>query len=177
MAHREKEHPLVGYAFLALVAALLFFAAKAGLEASRHKLMIEELKAAAEVGDNGELEKSEAMLEKVAAQYPNSPEAAYMLGVVRLRAERLEEADKAFTRALELDPQDWDAVAERATIAKIRGDIETAVAMLEKIPAGHGHVYDRMRDSVWIDVRGDERMRNVYNKHRISLESGVKESY
>jgi tetratricopeptide (TPR) repeat protein len=175
--NKAHDHPLVGFGFLALVGALLFFAAKAGLEASHHAKMIHDLEAATLIGDQGHLERSETMVAEIVREYPDRSEAYYVHGIVLFRLGKLDEADKAFMRALELDPKDWESVAERATIKKIRGDVDGAVSMLESIPGGEGHVFERMRDEVWLDVRGDERMVKVYNRHRVSMETGIKQSY
>ena len=98
------------------------------------------------------------------------------LGICYRSLDKLDAADRAFARVLQLDPEDWDAVAERATIRITRGDRDQAFEMLASIPANRGQVQERLRsDPLWRKHRKDPRMPPLMKKHGVVVpgETGV----
>lgn len=173
MAH-EKNHPIAGIAFLILVGGLIVWAAKSGIEASRAADVKADIIRAVMVGDQGDLQASHALLKALVEAHPENTGALYMLASVEARLGRLDEADQLYARVLDRDPNDWESVAERAGIAKKKGNLDAGLAMLMQIPAGKGHIEERLMDEVWYDLHGDDRLKPLLEKHQIRREGGVR---
>jgi predicted Zn-dependent protease len=176
VAEQEKEHPVAGIVFLAIIAASLAIGSAWLINASLKAKWQQRVLEAVKVGDQGELERSEKMLEQILVEYPGS--TATMLILAGAKADRgaLDEADKLLARVLDLEPQDWEAVAERASIARQKGNIDAAIVLLEKIPPGEGHLRQRMNDVEWFKYRADPRMRKLLEKHDILFETTLRHS-
>ena len=79
-----------------------------------------------------ELPRALALLEGLAADHPDFAEAHNYLGVVYARLGRAEEAEREFSRVLELDPSSASAENNLGSLALLRGDSESAVRHLER---------------------------------------------
>lgn len=75
------------------------------------------------------------LFESMIAAEPRNPHAHCMLGTVLTRAGRLDEAAHCFDRALRLRANDGAALAGRAEIRRLQGDIEGALADLNAAQA------------------------------------------
>jgi Tfp pilus assembly protein PilF len=162
----EQDHPVAGIIWLVAVGLAIGSGAKAGIEHSRRAKIRSDIREAVQTGERGNYAKAEGMLRDVVREHPGEPDALFNLGVAELGLERIDEADETFGKVLELNPSDWDAVAERATIAQRRGKTEQALSLLDRIPPGEGHIRDRLEGEVaWGDLDGDARMNKLRAKH------------
>lgn len=113
-------------------------------------------------------EAAERILRETSEKFPRVPAVWLNLGICYRSLNKLDAADRAFARVLELNAEDWDAVAERATIRVARGKIEEAFAMLETVPAYKGQVTERLRsDPDWQKQVGHARMKPLLLKHGV----------
>ena len=71
----------------------------------------------------------------------------YNLGDAYLRAGRLELAQASFVRALEIDPQYWEARFNVGTIRGMMGDVGGALAILQDVAEGQPQ-----RAEVWLNL-------------------------
>lgn len=166
-----KDHRIAGYGFLILMVGLIGWGSSQAIARSKNALNREQIRAAVERGKRGEFDPAEELLREVLRRMPDHPDALLNLGIVQAALEQDDEADRTFSRLLELYPDDYDAIAERAGILKRRGKVEEAFAMLEKIPLHEGHVKERLEtDPLWADLRGDERLLALLQKHGGSVE-------
>jgi tetratricopeptide (TPR) repeat protein len=175
-----KDHPIAAALWLILVGGLIGLGAVKGTEASAHhreaektqvvakerKSMSDELEKAIAPGKRGDVEEAITALEALAVKYPGEPAIRLNLGVAYRAAEKLDDADRSFAKVLELDPNDYDALAERATIQLERGDAEAAIAAVERIPANEGRMRERlMDDPFWVALMEDPRVKSLRIKH------------
>ena len=115
-----------------------------------------------------DFEGAERLLRATAERYPRVAAVWLNLGICLRSLNKLDEADRAFARVLQLNDEDWDAIAERATIRFLRGDVEQAFALLQGVPANKGQVYERLRsDPDWKKYRDDPRMIPLLAKHGV----------
>ncbi len=115
-----------------------------------------------------DFEGAERLLRRTSERYPRVPAVWLNLGICLRSLNKLDEADRAFARVLQLNDEDWDAVAERATIRVLRGDADEAFALLQQVPANKGQVYERLRsDPDWKKYRDDPRMTPLRAKHGV----------
>jgi Flp pilus assembly protein TadD len=63
---------------------------------------------------------------------PNSPVAHNTLGTVLYRLRRTADARASFTRALELDPKAWYALANLCHLSMAAGDTRTAIGQCQR---------------------------------------------
>jgi hypothetical protein len=107
-------------------------------------------------------------LEQLIEKHPNEPGLYLNLGIAQRAAEKLDDADRTFAKVLEMDPNDYDAMAERANIQKEKGNLDAAIDILEKIPPRGGRVDVRLRDDpLWFDVGDNPRVKALRQKHGI----------
>lgn len=62
-----------------------------------------------------------------------SPQSHYLLGRQMQRAGRLDDAERAYRHALDLDPTHADSVNGLAAISAARGELDIAIALLEEL--------------------------------------------
>jgi tetratricopeptide (TPR) repeat protein len=141
---RGDDHPLAGYLFLLIVAALLFGVARAGIESSRRAQMKTEMREAVEAGTRGDYGEAESKLRALVREHPDEVDALFNLGLAELALEHDQDADALFAKVLALNPKDYDAMVERAAIQKHRGHAAAALEILDAIPAGQGHLRERL---------------------------------
>jgi tetratricopeptide (TPR) repeat protein len=170
-----KDHPIAAGAWLLLVVGGIGFLATSGLksgaeherDAAKSELN-KELEEIIEAGRRGEYDVAIKGLEAMIVKYPKEPSIYLNLGIAQRAADKLDDADKTFAKVLELDPSDYDAIAERANILREKGDLEGAVAMMDKIPAGAGRVNMRLRDDpLWLEVAEDPKVKALRQKHGV----------
>lgn len=168
----HQDHPIAGLIFLLLAASAIILGAKAGIEGSRKSEVNARIREAVELGRSGEFEEAEARLRAILRRHPDDTDALFNLGVALLARDEDDEADRAFARVLEIVPEDYDALAERAAIQKRRGNVDRAIAILETIPAGKANLKERLaRDPLWEDLHEDARMRKLMEKHGAGREA------
>ncbi|MCC7380239.1 MAG: tetratricopeptide repeat protein [Deltaproteobacteria bacterium] len=179
----HHDHPFKAGVFLALVLAAVGYgvvyklqhpsAAKSsghgekGEGGGEHAATpAEQIVEAIELGQSGDLEGAVRILDGIVKADPNNLEARYNLGIALAGMDRLDEADFAFARLLEKDPQDWEAIAERAAIRAVRGQTADAFKLLDQIPAGQGGLTTRLdSDPRWVPHGQDERMNPIRARH------------
>lgn len=175
---KENDHPLAAYTFLFVVTATLGFAAKTGIESGRREALRQRIQEAAEIGDDGKLDQAAELLRSILRQHPSSAEAHFMLGVVLVSENQLDEADASFERALELEPTDWESLAERAVILKLKGQSTDALELLEKIPEGKGHLEERLSEALWADLVDNQRFKALLGRHGLMpIETTLRRTY
>jgi len=170
----EHEHPIAGIAFLLVVATGIFFLAKSGIESSREEHKRETIRTAMHIAEAGDLPRASEMLQALAKQNPGSASALFFWASVEAEAEHYDLADQLYVRTLEIEPDDWEAMAERGWIALKRGDVDAALEMMMKIPGGKGHLEERMQDAEWMALRSDSRLQPLLDKHHISNDSTLR---
>ncbi len=90
------------------------------------------LRKAAEMADKGMIADAEALCIGYIRNDKLNPLAYYVLGVAGLSAGRLDDAEKAFGRALYLDPDYYEALVQLALIKERQGDYENASRMRKR---------------------------------------------
>ena len=120
------------------------------------------------LGRQGDLGGAEHALATLAEKYPDHGAIWYNLGIARMGLENTDGAIEAFDKAVEVDPEDWDAVAELATLALEKGEASVGFDKLETIPPGQGRMQARLlRDPRWKDHAEAPRMKALRTKHGI----------
>ncbi len=113
-------------------------------------------------------ETAERLLKEASERYPEVAAVWLNLGICYRSLGKLDEADGAFKKVLALNAEDWDAIAERATVLLMRDQVGEAIQMLETIPANMGQVNERLRaDELWVKVRSDARLQPLLVKHGV----------
>jgi tetratricopeptide (TPR) repeat protein len=115
------------------------------------RLRIDVLRRAGTDGD------AVASLEALHGQHPTARQIALSLADALRQAGRTDEADSHFDRFLRDNPGDWPALQGRVSIAEARGDLESAMSLLEGAAAGSP---DRM-DGASIDRARTLRLAEV----------------
>jgi tetratricopeptide (TPR) repeat protein len=168
-----KEHPIAAGTFLIVVAGGIGLFARAGIQSGAHHekeavraKLNQELDEVLNIARQEDYETAIQRLEKMIDDHPDMPGLYLNLGIAQRAANKLDDADRTFARVLELDPSDYDAMAERANIQKEKGNLEAALDILEKIPEGEGRLYLRLKeDPLWIEVAENPRMKALKEKH------------
>ncbi|MCB9654549.1 MAG: tetratricopeptide repeat protein [Deltaproteobacteria bacterium] len=118
--------------------------------------------------DPAEFPKMEQALLRLAREHPDNTTILLNLGILQGAQGRIEDAEASFSKVRDLDPEDYDAIAELAAIAELKGQTETALELLEKIPPQKGRMVDRLRrDPNWVGLRDHPRMKALYEKHGV----------
>jgi tetratricopeptide (TPR) repeat protein len=174
MSSSAHDHPIAGFAWLLVAFGLIGLAGKAGIEKSAKSEINQEIRKAVDLGRNGDYQLAEEKLRSVLRRHPSDPDALFNLGVALLAQERDDDADTVFAQVLEVTPDDYDALAERAGIQKRKGRVDEAFALLDKIPVGRGNLKERLaQDPLWKDVAADHRMIGLKKKHALDDIGGV----
>ncbi len=121
------------------------------------------MQAAMLLAESGNPEAAVDQLKKLVDQYPDFKGIRFNLAIALRAARKLDEADAQFA-ALETK-DDWDLVAERATILKLRGKVDESLALLDTIPAGSARIPQRFGTEEWSDLLEDPRVRALLEKH------------
>ena len=117
---------------------------------------------AVEYGKSGDYKRALALLREIVKTNPKNTAALYNYGTALRGVGQLKNADETFQRLLAISPQDYEAWAERANIAVLQNDLETAFDYLEKIPRGKGQLILRLRsDPQWIELKRHPRMQKI----------------
>ncbi|MEL7367880.1 MAG: tetratricopeptide repeat protein [Myxococcota bacterium] len=113
-------------------------------------------------------EAAEKILEEASERYPRVAAVWLNLGICYGSLDKLDAADRAFARVLEINPKDWDAVAEKATLHSMRGQGDKAIELLSTVPSMKGQVSERLRaDPRWTKLHGHPKMKALLRKHGI----------
>lgn len=136
-----------------------------------------QLRMAIFLGRQGEFEAAEQALLDLVNQHPDRSSLWLNLGVARVGGGKLDAAETAFKKALQLAPEDWDAVAELANVALERGELDAAVRIADRIPAQQGRMEARLaRDLRWRKHLGDPRVQALREKHGLDREPDTSEA-
>ena len=164
----QSNRKIAGISFVALAFLVLFagvyFATQGTLNnatAEKKRVNI-EIKNAVSYGQGGDYERALVLLKDIVAKHPENVDALYNYGIALRGVRHLTEADKVFQRLLEKNPSDYEAWAERANLAVLQNDLETAFDYLEKIPRGEGQLILRLRtDPQWKELEKHPRMNKI----------------
>ena len=127
----------------------------------------EVLRTAVEQGQRGRFKEAISVLQEATGPYGRYSAIWLNLGIAQRATGDLESAAHSFEEALKANPNDWDAIAERATVQKLRGSEADALASLERIPPGHGRVRERLEvDPAWGEAKDAERLEALRQKHQ-----------
>jgi tetratricopeptide (TPR) repeat protein len=117
---------------------------------------------AVEYGKSGDYKRALALLREIVKTNPKNTAALYNYGTALRGVGQLKKADETFQKLLEVSAQDYEAWAERASIAVLQNDLETGFDYLEKIPRGKGQLILRLRsDPQWIELKTHPRMKKI----------------
>ncbi len=174
-----KEHPIAAGAWLVLVVGGIGALATLGLQSSADNEkktergeLNKELDEIIAAGRNGDYDVAIERLEEMIGKHPDEPSLYLNLGIAQRAAGKLDDADRTFAKVLEIDPNDFDAMAERANILRERGDLEAAIDLMEKIPPNEGRLNMRLReDPLWIEVATNPRVKALREKHGVTDET------
>ncbi|HJL40233.1 MAG TPA: tetratricopeptide repeat protein [Myxococcales bacterium LLY-WYZ-16_1] len=148
-------------------------AAGALSEGEAREQLKRQIRAGISFGQRGKLDEAEEVFAELAESHPDEAAVWYNLGVARSGLEDYDAAETAFERTRELEPDNWDVVAELATIRQLRGNTSGALDLLERIPVGEGRLSFRLReDPVWASGEG-ARFEALKEKHG-GLETSVR---
>jgi Flp pilus assembly protein TadD len=126
----------------------------------------ESINLAIDRGRAGDVEGAAAALAELAEKHPDRADVHFNHGVALEALERWAEADAAFLRVLKLEPEDYEAIAERATIALSRGEVEAAAKLLESVPIGRGRLRERLsRHPTWIEHANHPDVARLRERH------------
>lgn len=124
-----------------------------------------EIMEAVMMGEGGNIEGAAKKLREISERHPDNTDALFNLGIALTGLERFDEADRVFQQVLEKEPEDYEAVAERATILLAQGKVEQALALAENIPPGEGRLGLRLEyHERWATLKGD-RVAALKKKH------------
>ena len=141
-------------------------ASKADAQAAEQAKVKQEMHMAVQAGNAGRFAEAARMLEALQKRHPRSTTIALNLGIAYSALEHYDRAEEQFDKVLSLDPEDWDAVAEQATLKVVQGDEKAGMDLLDKIPKGQGRLDRRlMADPVWIGAKDKERLAKLREKH------------
>ena len=170
-----KDHPIAAGVFLIVVASgigtLASYGLQAGHDHERKAVKVElnkQLDDILDIARSGDYDTVIQRLEKMIEEHPSETGLYLNLGIAQRAAEKYDDADSTFAKVLEMDPNDYDALAERANIQKEKGNVDAAFDLLDKIPPRAGRIDVRLRDDpLWIDVADHPRMKDLRIKHGI----------
>jgi tetratricopeptide (TPR) repeat protein len=155
-----------------VVAGLIGWLAYGGLEKGAHherdalrSKLNAELDQVLAIAQQGDYETAIQKLQQMIVDHPRQPGLYLNLGIAQRAAGKLDDADRTFAKVLEMDPNDYDAMAERANVQKEKGNVDAALDIMEKIPEGQGRIYMRLKeDPLWIDA-DNPRLNALREKH------------
>jgi tetratricopeptide (TPR) repeat protein len=87
----------------------------------------------------GDLPAARAAAQELETLQPKAALGAYLAGLVAQRQERLDDGERDFARALELEPDDLDALAALSGLELARGRQAAALARVRAFVAAHAH--------------------------------------
>jgi tetratricopeptide (TPR) repeat protein len=167
------NHHLAASVWLALAFGGIGYAARAGLEASARARQeqarteaLERMKRAFLEVEEGRVSEGLRILSELAEAHPESEAIAFNRALALIAAKEFDEADRVLARLIERRPEDWDAQAERATIALQRGQLDRVFQLLAPIPPGGGQLARRFREHpAWADFVNEPRAVQLLEKH------------
>ena len=135
-----------------------------------------QMQAAIRLGQAGQLDQAVHALEDLAKKHPRQEALWLNLGIARGGVGDLDGAEKAFETVLALEPNDYDAVAELANIALEKGNLDEAIELAQRVPAGEGRMYERFKSDVrWRRHEGDSRVVALRARHGLSAPPNTSE--
>ena len=140
-----------------------------------HKIEVaEQVKAdmmkAIRAANTGRYAEAARVLEKLQTSHPDSSTIALNLGIAYSALEMYAEAEAQFAKVLAKNPEDWDAVAERAVLQAVQGKEAEGITLLESIPKGKWQLDKRLvADPVWLRAKDQVRLRKLREKHEVPL--------
>ena len=92
-----------------------------------------DLYVARELADKGDLQKATEICEEYLDQFGPSPQAFFLLGIIRDAADDIGQAEKLFRKALYMDPNHEEALTLLSLLAEKTGDITEAEHLKQRI--------------------------------------------
>jgi len=164
----ENPRKIAGVAFLVLAFFVLcvgvYFVSQGKSDdiAQERERINKEIKDAVSYGQSGDYERAVALLKELVTKHPKNSDALYNYGVALRSVRKLSDADQVFQDLLEINSKDYEAWAERANLAVLENNLETAFDYLEKIPRGEGQLILRLRtDPQWQALEKHPRMNKI----------------
>ena len=146
-----------------LLGGIYFAGTDQSNQASAQKKKInKEISDAVSYGQAGDYKRALALLKQITDKHPKNTDGLYNYGVALRGVQSYAAADKVFQRLLEINPKDYEAIAERANLAVLQNDIEAGFDFLEQIPRGEGQLILRLRtDPQWKELERHPRMAKI----------------
>ncbi|MEQ9500854.1 MAG: tetratricopeptide repeat protein [Deltaproteobacteria bacterium] len=173
---------IVGWIWLGGVLGVIGYAASLGLASGQKaQVEIEKKKHEAEIRQlnekmrqtimtarDGNLDAAIKRFKELDEEYPNQPALLMNLSIAHRASGDLESSMDALDRALKIAPEDWDLVAEKATVLLEVKKPDDAIAVAEKIPVRLGRMPERLRaDPLWADLPASDRYNALRKKHGV----------
>ena len=153
---------ILSVAVLLLLGGGAFLVSQGANGSSSDSVVAKKVTSAIALGQDGKFQEALKILENVVKTHPDNIDALFNYGLVLRSVNRINDSDKAFQKILELKPDDFEAWAERASLAVLQNDLDRAFDYLEKIPAGEGRLILRLRvDEHWKNLKEHPRMEKV----------------
>lgn len=190
-----SHHPIAGFGFLAVMLGGIGFLSFKGIESSqayeaerraqqerqrqeeaaraeqeaarsRAEEIQNHIRTAVMAAQRDDFPVAIEILKKAADRFNDSTALWLNLGIAQRGAEQWDDAELSFKRVLVLDPNDWDGLAESATIRVVKGDLEGAFGFFERIPTGEGRMLERLAyDPTFNDLDKEPRFTALVAKH------------
>jgi len=141
---------------------------KAQAQAQEQTVVAAEMRTAIDAANAGRYADAARMLEALQKRHPRSQSISLNLGIAYSALEMYEDAENEFKKVLKANPQDWDAVAERAVLRAVQGDEAGGIKLLQSIPKGKGQLDKRLiADPVWLQAKMQDELRALRQKHGV----------
>lgn len=171
-----KNHPIMAGAWLIATFGGIVYgglmageAAQVKAESQAQGEVTERMQQAVFAGRAGRFADAAKMLRALQAEYPQSTSVALNLGIAYRGLRMYDEALVEFERVVKAKPEDWDAVAEVATLRLLKGEPDAAIALVQKIPAGEGQLDMRLKaDPAWVDLPASPELLELRKKHGVT---------
>lgn len=127
-----------------------------------------DMMSAIRAANGGRYAEAARAFERLQAKRPQSTTIALNLGIAYSALEMYPQAEQQFAKVLAANPEDWDAVAERAVLRAVQGDESGGLELLESIPKGKGQLDKRLvADPVWLKAKDQMRLEKLRDKHDV----------
>ncbi len=141
---------------------------KAKAQAQEQTVVAAEMRTAIDAANAGRYADAARMLEALQKRHPRSQSISLNLGIAYSALEMYGDAENEFNKVLKANPQDWDAVAERAVLRAVQGDEAAGIKLLQSIPKGKGQLDKRLiADPVWLQAKMQDELRALRQKHGV----------
>lgn len=171
---------IAGWIWLGGMLGVIGYAASQGLAAGREaqhdiekkaeearvKALNDKMREAIMVAREGDFDAAIIRLKQLDEEYPNRAAVLMNLAIAYRAGGNLEGAMDMIDRAIQVAPEDWDLVAEKATILLEAKKVDDALTVAEKIPGRLGRMPERLRaDPLWFELEQSDRYEALRKKH------------